>query len=230
MRLVTFDRPGYHESDPVDSATVLSIAADALALVDALALDRFAVVGWSGGGPFATALAHLAPARVSALALVSAPGPLDEVPGGWEALGDLRRPTAEMARRDPGRSVRAIDRGMEPFLADPASILGRGRGPDREVRADAELGPMLERQIADALAPGPAGMAADLVAMWLPWGFTLAEIAVPTTVFHGALDPSNGEDARVLAARIPDARLVEWPDAGHLAILRRWPEVLAAVA
>jgi len=56
----------------------------------------------------------------------AAPGPLDEVAGGWEALGDYQRPTAETARREPHRSVRAIARHMEPFLADPPSFLGRG--------------------------------------------------------------------------------------------------------
>lgn len=229
VRLITFDRPGYGESDPVDGASVLDAGRDALLLADALGLDELALVAWSGGGPAAVGTAYLAPDRVRSLALVSAPGPLDEVPGGWELLGDLRRPTAEMARREPHRSVRSVARHMEPLLADPVSFLGRGRGPDADVRADRELGPMLEAQVSDALAPGAAGVATDLVAMWIPWGFTLAEIAVPTTVFHGAQDRNNGEDARTYAARIPGARLVIWPDAGHLGILRHWPEVLASV-
>ncbi len=229
VRLITFDRPGYGESDPVDGASVLDAGRDALGLADALGLHEFAVVAWSGGGPSAVATAYLAPDRVRALALVSAPGPLDEVPDGWELLGDLRRPTAEMARREPHRSVRSVARHMEPLLVDPVSFLGRGRGPDGEVRADPELGPMLEAQVTDALAPGAAGVATDLVAMWIPWGFALADVAVPTTVFHGALDRSNAADAQTYAARIPGARLVIWPDAGHLGILRHWPEVLASL-
>ncbi len=118
---------------------------------------------------------------------------------------------------------------MEPILADPIPFLGRGRGPDAAIRTDAELGPMLEAQVTAALRPGPDGIAADLVAMWLPWGFTLAEVRVPTTVFHGAADPHNEEDAHVYADRVPDARLVVWPDAGHLGILARWPQVLAGL-
>lgn len=229
VRLITFDRPGYGGSDPVDDPTVLGVAHDALALADALGLDRFAVVGWSGGGPSALATAYLAPDRVRALALVSCPGPLDEVPGGWDALGELRRPTAETARREPHRSTRAVARTMEPFLADPVSFLGRGKGPDAAILADPTLGAMLREQVTLALALGAAGIAADLVAMWIPFGFALAEVRVPTTVFHADLDPHNGEDAEVHAARIPGARLVRWPDTGHLGILTHWPEVLAAV-
>ena len=228
-RLITFDRAGYDGSDPVDAPTVLGIARDVLALVDALSVDQFAVVGWSGGGPFAVATAYHAPERVTRLAVVSAPGPLDEVPGGWDALGDYQRPTAEMARREPHRSVRSIARHMEPYLHDPASFLGSRRGPDAAVFVDPELGPMLDAQVTAAIAPGPAGIAADLVAMWLPWGFALADVAVPTTVFHAALDPNNEADAHAYAERIPGARLVVWPDAGHLGVLTHWPEVLASV-
>ena len=231
VRLITFDRAGYGNSDPEAVPTVMAGARDALALMEALGIGSFSVVGWSGGGPFAAATAYLAPEHVTGLALVSCPGPLDEVPGAWEDLGDLRRPTAEMARREPHRSVRAVGRHMEPFLADPISFLGRGggAGPDAAIRADAELGPMLEAQVIEALRPGAEGIAADLVAMWLPWEFVLADLTVPTTVFHGARDRHNEADGRTYAHQIPQARLVVWPDAGHLGILGRWPEVLHAV-
>ncbi|MGZ4675198.1 MAG: alpha/beta fold hydrolase [Acidimicrobiia bacterium] len=229
VRLITFDRPGYGDSDPVETPTVLGVADDVAQLADALGLDRFAVAAWSGGGPTAVATAYRLPERVTGLALVSAPGPLDEVPDGWQALGDFRRPTAEMARREPHRSVRSIGRHMEPFLADPVSFLGRGRGPDGEILRDPELGAMLRAQVTAAIAPGPAGIAGDLVAMWIPWGFRLADVRVPTTVFHAALDRNNEQDARTYAAAIPGASLVIWPEVGHLGILRRWPEVLAAL-
>jgi len=229
VRLVTFDRPGYDGSDAVADPTLLGVARDTLDLVDALGVERFGVVAWSGGVPAAVATAFAAPERVTRLALVSGPGPLDEVPGGWEALGDYRRPTAEMARREPHRSVRAVSRHMEPYLENPVSFLGSRRGPDGAVFDDPELGPMLERQVTAAIVPGPAGIAADLVAMWLPWGFALSDVSVPTTVFHAALDAYNEADALAFAARIPDARLVVWPDAGHLGILTHWPEVLASV-
>jgi pimeloyl-ACP methyl ester carboxylesterase len=229
VRLITFDRPGYGESDPVEAPTVVDIARDALELMDSLGVAGFGVVAWSGGGPSATATAWFAPEQVTGLALVACPGPLDEVPGGWDALGDLRRPTAEMARREPHRSVRSVARHMEPFLLDPISFLGRGRGPDAEIRADPELGPMLEAQVTEALRPGPAGIASDLIAMWLPWNFTLSDVRVPTAVFHGARDPHNEADAQTYAAQIPEAQLRLWPEAGHLGILAHWPEVLATV-
>ncbi|HEY5011244.1 MAG TPA: hypothetical protein VIK61_00875, partial [Acidimicrobiia bacterium] len=156
------------------------------------------------------------------------PGPLDEVPGGWDALGDYRRPTAEMARREPHRSVRAIARHMTPFLADPPSFLGRGRGPDGEVLRGPAY-PMLVEQVHEALRQGAEGIAADLVAIWLDWGFRLAAVTTPTTVFEGVHDRHNHEDAQCYASCIPGAELVVWDDAGHLGIVAKWAEVLAGV-
>jgi pimeloyl-ACP methyl ester carboxylesterase len=227
-RLITFDRPGYGRSNPLLDRRVADTASDFTALLDHLDIGRAAVVGWSGGGPFAVATAIAAADRVSRLALVSAPGPLDEVEGGWEALGDYRRPTAEMARLEPHRSVRAVARHMGPFLADPASFLGRGVGPDGDVlRGPART--MLVGQVTEALVQGAEGIASDLVAMWLDWGFRLAAVATPTTVFQAALDRHNHEDARCYASQIPDAALVVWEGVGHLGIVPRWGEVLATL-
>jgi pimeloyl-ACP methyl ester carboxylesterase len=228
VRLITFDRPGYGRSNPHLDRRVGDTAADVVALLDHLDIARAAAIGWSGGGPFAVATAVHAADRVSRLILVSAPGPLDEVPGGWEALGGYQRPTAEMARLEPHRSVRAIARHMVPFLNDPASFLGRGIGPDGDVlRGPART--MLVDQVAEALVQGAEGIASDLVAMWLDWGFRLAAVDTPTTVFQAALDRHNHEDARCYAAQIPDAALVVWEGVGHLGIVPRWGEVLATL-
>jgi pimeloyl-ACP methyl ester carboxylesterase len=227
VRVITFDRPGYGRSDPQPDRRVADSATDVRALLDHLDVERAALVGWSGGGPFAVATAKHAPERVTHLAIASAPGPLDEVPSGWESLGEYRRPTAEMARREPHRSVRSIARHMQSFLEDPPSFLGgRGRGPDGDVMRGPAY-PMLVEQVHEALVQGAEGIAADLVAMWLDWGFRLHEVAVPTTVFQGAHDRHNHDDARCYASSIPDATLVVWPDAGHLGVVSEFPSVLA---
>ncbi len=222
-RIVTFDRPGYGESTALDGRTVLTTAADVDALLDHLEIEECSLVGWSGGGPFAVATAYALGPRVRRLAVVCAPGPRDEVTNGWDALGDYQRPTAQMARRDPSRSTRAIARHMAPIKADPASFVGgeavrNGRG-----------GEMLVAQVHEALRPGFDGVAADLVAMWRDWGFRLDEVTTPADVFHGALDEHNGADAAWYAERMPNARLTLWPESGHLGIVEHWDVVVAAV-
>ena len=55
VRLIAFDRPGYGGSDRKFGRTVADVATDVAAIADALELDRFAVLGRSGGGPHALA-------------------------------------------------------------------------------------------------------------------------------------------------------------------------------
>jgi pimeloyl-ACP methyl ester carboxylesterase len=225
--LVTFDRPGYGGEPPVEGRTLADTARQVAGLLDVRGAGRAELVGWSAGGPFAVATARvLGESRVTRLTLVSAPGPLDEVPGAWDALGDYQRPTAEMARKEPARSARAIARHMAPFVARPAAFLGSGNGPDGPILRDPTVRPMLDAQIAEALRQGAAGIAADLIAMWQPWGFRLADVTVPTRVFDAALDEHNHADARTYADRIPGATLTVWDDSGHLGIVRHWAEVI----
>ena len=69
------DLAGYGESDAVAGRTTLpALARATLAFLDALHLDRVAVIGNSLGGAVALQLAALAPARVSALVLANSAG------------------------------------------------------------------------------------------------------------------------------------------------------------
>jgi pimeloyl-ACP methyl ester carboxylesterase len=75
-RLLTFDRPGYGASPALPDASLLDVARRALADIDALGVGRFAVLGWSGGGPHALACAAFAPERVTAVGLLASWAPM----------------------------------------------------------------------------------------------------------------------------------------------------------
>lgn len=59
IRVVTYDRPGYGRSTRARGRCTADSAAHVVAIADAMGLDRFAVVGVSGGGPHALAVAAL---------------------------------------------------------------------------------------------------------------------------------------------------------------------------
>src|SRR4029450_5482540 len=94
VRLVTVDRPGSGRSDPDPPPGMARWVADTGALVDRLRLERFGLVGWSGGGQFALAVAAGLPDRVTSVALAGTPAPAPRRPGGLAAAGDpaARRP------------------------------------------------------------------------------------------------------------------------------------------
>ena len=81
VRVIAPDRPGHGGSSPVRGRTLAGGAADIVELADHLGLDRFAVLGFSGGGPHAFACASQLGDRVSAVVGASAAGPVDQSGG-----------------------------------------------------------------------------------------------------------------------------------------------------
>jgi pimeloyl-ACP methyl ester carboxylesterase len=83
----------------------------------------------------------------------------------------------------------------------------------------------------EAMRQGPPGLASDWLAFVDVWGFELKDVIVPTTFFHGVHDQLEpAADADFAVAMVPDARLVEWSDAGHMGLIPHWREVLDSVA
>ena len=75
--LITMDRPGYGRSTAQGGRTLLDWPDDVAFLADRLGIDRFSVLGISGGGPHALACAYRIPTRLCEVAIASSPCPFD---------------------------------------------------------------------------------------------------------------------------------------------------------
>ena len=226
IRLITFDRPGFGGSDRREGRTVSDTAADVEALADVIGLDRFAVLGVSAGGGHAGASSGSGDDRVTAVGAASMPGPLDEVPGAWDALDRRQRPAADKSREDPVTAAGWVVRYTRRWLDEPTTFLGGGTPDDRALLAEPGTGKMLDADVTEALRRGAAGMADDLVARWMAWGFAISDVRPGVRIWHGAQDTRGEADFRYLAATLPDCRPQIWPHQGHYGVLRHWPEVL----
>jgi pimeloyl-ACP methyl ester carboxylesterase len=74
VRLIAVDRPGYGSSDFKKDRRITDWPGDVADLADALEIDRFGVVGLSGGGPHVQACAAAMPERVTTAVIVSGAG------------------------------------------------------------------------------------------------------------------------------------------------------------
>src|SRR4051812_23526270 len=83
LRTVTYSRPGYAGSTPVPGRCVADAAADTAAVLDALGVDRFVTLGWSGGGPHALACAALLPGRCLTAGTPAGAAPDEGQGPGW---------------------------------------------------------------------------------------------------------------------------------------------------
>ncbi len=106
-------------SSPVPHASVAEYGLEVERLADALSVDRFVVLGYSGGGPYGLAVASRLGDRVVSAAIVSSAGEI----GAWATWKDLSRsdrqltwlslhapPTARVLLRLADLGVRIVPR------------------------------------------------------------------------------------------------------------------------
>jgi pimeloyl-ACP methyl ester carboxylesterase len=219
VRLVTYARPAYGGSTPEPGRTVASAADDVRAIAEALGVERFGVMGASGGGPHALACAALLPDRVTAAATFASPAPYpgtDDWFEGMAAPGALRSALMGRVARARFAETDAFDPGV--FTAADWAALSAHWGA---LGADAGA--------ADAF--GPDGLIDDDVAFVRPWGLDPGTIAVPVLLIQGADDRMiPASHGRALAATIPGAELWLLHGEGHVSVLAALPDAFAWLA
>jgi pimeloyl-ACP methyl ester carboxylesterase len=230
VRVVAPDRPGYGGSAFAPGRRLVDFAEDVRELADHLGLDRFAVLGVSGGGPHAAACAARLGDRVTALGLLSSVGPMAE-PGSEAGMMGPNRLFARLARRFPAANripfglMVALGRRMpDRLLAQGAK---RAPGNDGAILGRPEVAASVRRDFAEASPTTGRAAAQDFELMARDWGFRLADIAVPTDVWQGDADVNVPvAHARALAAAIPGAVLHLHPGEGHLMCLDHMDEIV----
>jgi 2-succinyl-6-hydroxy-2,4-cyclohexadiene-1-carboxylate synthase len=217
-RVVRVDLVGHGGSDAPstpEAYTMEGCVAQLTACLDALGLPRVHLLGYSMGGRAALALAAAHPERVRSAVLIG-------------ASAGLAEPTQRAARvRDDEALATRIEReGLEAFverwMALPLFASQERLGPDFLAAARAER-----------LRNRPHGLAHSLRGMGSgaqpPLHEALPRIGAPVLLAVGALDAKFRAIAADLEARLPRARVVEIPDAGHACHLEQPRHFLAEV-
>ena len=232
FRLIAPDRPGFGLSDFQPRRRIPDFTADILELADHLNLARFAVLGVSGGGPYAAACAAGIPERLTAALLVCSVAPAD-APNATKDMVAINRWLLRLAHRAPrlaqcvaGLCLWVIWRKGEQVI--PRRIELRLPPADQRALASPELRKALTESSMEALRQGVRAAAVDGLLYGRPWGFSLQEIQAPVRLWHGERDvvvpPSMGH---YLAATIPHCQARFYPEDGHFSLpFTRLPEIL----
>ena len=233
VRLISFDRPGYGGSDRQPGRRVADVALDVMAIADELGLDKFAVVGRSGGGPHALACAALLPDRVTRAGVLVSLAPREAEGLDWFAgMAESNVREFTTAALNPDLLIAMLAQVADKIKADPVSHVST-LGPempeaDLRVVADTGIRLLLAKNFAEALRDSAAGWIDDNLALITPWGFNLSDIRVPVLLWHGENDVfSPAAHARWLAGRIPGAELWIGSDAAHFGALEMVPDMLS---
>jgi pimeloyl-ACP methyl ester carboxylesterase len=231
VRWITYDRPGYGLSDPQPGRAVADAPGDIAAIADALGLERFAVVGGSGGAPHALACGALLGDRVTRVGALVTPAPPDaENFDFYEGLADLN--VREFNAALEGRE--AIEAFLEPYIdgirADVDGVIEQVLTElpeiDRERASKPEQRALMRASWTESVRQGSRGWADDDLAFAKPWGFRLEDVAVETRVWQGELDVLTPRPhGEYVASRLPNGRFELFDGGGHF-IDDEWALVL----
>ena len=234
MTLLSIDRWGYGGTDPHPRPSLSAFAGDMAELLDGLGVPRVSVVGVSGGGPFATALAAAYPGRVVSLALVAPVGHVAIAPSG-AGFRTFHRFCFSVLPRIPGGTagVFQVYRAMLRLAPQTAAglISARGGAADRAVVLKPEMRARLAETFALGMREGVRGPVIDLDLFSHVWDVDAARITARTRIWLGSDDrnvPVGPVEA--LAATIPRAELIRVANQGHFWIAVNYVDVLSWIA
>ncbi|MHA3772477.1 alpha/beta fold hydrolase [Verrucomicrobiota bacterium sgz303538] len=221
-RIIAVDRPGCGRSDVQPARTLGEWPDDVLALADALRIERFSVLGVSGGGPYALACAALLAERLRAVATVCGLGPL-HLAHSTQGMSRLRQISCALLREmrwltRPAYALmaRRIARDIELVFED---LLTEVPPVDQTVLRRPEVREVLTASFREGIRHGATGGARDLRLYLSPWDFALDRIIVPVTLWHGELDTIvPATMGRELAGSIPHCEAIFLPEEGHYSL------------
>lgn len=213
IRLIGVDRPGYGLSDPKEDRTLRDFVEDVSELADALKLDRFGVMGASGGSPYVLACAEYLADRVLGAVVLCGVGP----PESWD---EQARTILEQGAANPEMTEAQLQQFLVMVRDDRQTIIDSliPNVPE-SMRPVAESKPELINAYIDhtveALAQGTSGTIAEQRLVLEPWGFELSDLKVPVRLWCGGKDVLLPQ-ARWMAEKIPGAQLRVDEEAGHI--------------
>ncbi|HKQ96312.1 MAG TPA: alpha/beta hydrolase [Candidatus Polarisedimenticolia bacterium] len=232
LRVIAADRPGIGGSDAQPGRRITDWPADMAALADALGVRRFAVLGNSGGAPYAAICAALMPERVRAAVIVSGGWRMDW-PEARDGMPFVNRLVMTLARRAPWllKLLLTSMGGVATGEHDKELAQMKRRMPPPDFEAFAVPGRLeaFGAMMREALRQGAAGPAYDLGLYMRPFGFEAHDVAMPITWFHGEQDTNAPIAlARRVSGLMPAARLVTFANEAHLSTLCGQLDAIAA--
>ena len=216
VRLISTDRPGYGLSDFQTNRTLLDWPSDVAQLADALNIAQFAVFGLSAGGPHVAAVAYKMPERLTATTIVSGASPYGVFKGMWPPI----RLMYFLARRTP----LWFNTRVQQLMNDPDNVIknkDRLAPPDTALLTNRpEIGALFRTSQIESMRQGTKGAAQEIHLFTQPWGFDLADITLPISLWYGEHDvntpPAMGHYMHNL---LPNSTLKIIPNQAHFSLI-----------
>ncbi|MFW9994509.1 MAG: alpha/beta fold hydrolase [Candidatus Odinarchaeota archaeon] len=224
IRVIGIDRPGMGLSSYKPGRKLIDWPEDVIELANVLEIDRFAILGGSGGVPATLATAYKIPDRLTGVGVLFGPRPLDK-PNATHGWSRPRRFQAFLGRKGPlwigTLALKSVARSMLRKPDEAISRMFRGLPEsDKAVLAIPSVKQMYIDSIQEAFLSGTRGVALDYALTVRPWGFKLEDISIDVHLWHGEEDhvvpPVMGH---YLAETMPNCTALFLQNEGHFSLL-----------
>lgn len=232
---VTTSRAGYARSTRQEGRDVAAVVGDVATALGHLGRRDYVAVGWSGGGPHALACAALDAPRCRGAVSLAGVAPAEADIDWTEGMGPENVEEFELAKQGgPAYEAKMHDVAAAFAGATAENVIELFGGLLSEVDKEALSDDVGRAEFAEALSYGLReqwrGFCDDDQALLRPWGFDVAAIAVPVSVWYGDQDLMvPAAHGAWLGATIPTATLHHHPAEGHVSVVTRRFAELAAV-
>ena len=232
VRIISPDRPGIRDSAFHANRTLLDWPPLMRELADQLHLEKFRMLGISGGAPYAFVSAWAMPERVAAIAVVNGVPPIADL-SDRTGLMPLHNRLLGMRLRTP-RLLKLMFHVARPIAATRMPmrlqrwLMRVWHGYDAGMERDSAAFDACFESARQAWRASVTGIMADAEIFATPWGFPLKDVRVPVRLWHGTRDRTfHYSLAERLAKDLPNCELRIVENAGHFSLpIRQMREIL----
>lgn len=233
LTIVALDRPGFGGSDWYRERRLEHWAHDVALIADHFGVQRFAVLGVSGGAPTAIAAAGELLERVTSLSIVSGVAPT-YYPKALEGMNIANRALLRLGRTMPGLGRCAVSAIAALWRTNPivAQLWFRALLPEPDLRIcrRPKVTKIMSLAIREGLKQGTRGAVTDFELLISDWRPLLERVRVPSYVWHGDADTYvplvMGE---ALAENIQGCIFRKVEGGGHFMIVDRLRDILETI-
>ncbi len=229
FRIIAPDRPGMGKSHNKPGRTLLEWPTDVLEIANHLKLDKFGVIGASGGGPSALVCAHEIPDRLEFVVCMAGWAP-NSFKHGTQDMNILDRYFVNLATTRPrlltvpfslmGYVAKRFPKKFIEFISSSLSEA------DKIMLTDPDVERILSRDVQEAFRQGSHGVSEDALLCYTNWGFEVSDIEIQVLLLQGTADTLVPYSfAQYLHKKIPNNTFLSYPDEGHYFMLTRFGEV-----
>ncbi len=239
FRIIATDRPGFGESSYLPNRKPKDYARGIAELADFLNIDKFGVMGWSGGGMPTTICAHEIPERLLFNFTFAGYTNWAEMPNAESYLAGGRDNVENAGAMFRLSTVEDFSKSLMPMherlKTSPeeayAAIINQLNDTDKAIAAKTSFKKIFIRSQIEAFKQGTTGPGHDGFLHFQDWGFRLRNIAFPIHVFHGNSDGLVPvEYGKHLRDNVQNCRLTLWEGEGHFAPNNHMEEIFDLAA